>query len=152
MVRKTSNGMNRITTLVIVVAVLLLIGWFVWPGWGDRDGINLNGTPTVSPTATVTATVSPTATASPTLTVSPSPTVSPTMSPTTSPNPDGTMTLSGELRASSDPARGNYLFVSGSNQIYIRTARDFSSLVGKQVEVTISGTLESFVLVDIKEK
>jgi hypothetical protein len=36
--------------------------------------------------------------------------------------------------------------------IYLNTSRDFSSLTGKQVIVTIDGSQDDFRLVDIKAK
>lgn len=35
--------------------------------------------------------------------------------------------------------------------VYLRTSRDFSGLVGKHVIVSIAGSLDNFVLLDIEE-
>jgi hypothetical protein len=62
--------------------------------------------------------------------------------------------LEGELRASTDKKRGNLmLMVKDSDRVvYLNTSRDFSSLIGKQVVVTIEGSLDDFRLLDIKAK
>src|SRR3989344_633577 len=97
-----------IWTIAIVVAVVLIL-------WARSDGDDTQAPgASVSPTASRTATVSPTV--SPTATVSVSPTASP------SPNPDGSISLEGELQASDNANLGNLLLISGNNRIYIRTA------------------------------
>lgn len=58
----------------------------------------------------------------------------------------------GTLSNSDDPARGNYKLASEDSEIYLRTGRDFSKLVGLQVMVFINGTMEKFELVDIQSK
>lgn len=60
--------------------------------------------------------------------------------------------LEGSLKASNDPARGNLMLelLNSDQIIYLRTSRDFSSLVGKDVAVTIEGTMEKFSLIDIQ--
>ena len=44
------------------------------------------------------------------------------------------------------------MLVTGSHTIYINTSRDYSSLIGSQVNVTYNGTLDSFGLVEITAK
>jgi hypothetical protein len=58
----------------------------------------------------------------------------------------------GELRVSSDKKRGNLMLMLKDSDriIYLNTSRDFSSLIGKQVRVTIEGSLDDFRLIDIK--
>ena len=58
----------------------------------------------------------------------------------------------GMLYASEDKGRGNLKLTSDNTDIYIRTSRDFSSLIGLSVVVTIEGTLDNFELVDIQPK
>jgi|GEM_PF-3931907 len=62
--------------------------------------------------------------------------------------------LEGELKASNDRKRGNLMLLLNDSDriIYLNTSRDFGSLVGKQVTVTIEGSLDDFVLQDIKVK
>ena len=60
--------------------------------------------------------------------------------------------LEGMLRYSDDPTRGNFKIVSVYSDIYIRTSRDFSNLVGFEVLVRISGTLDKFELISIEPK
>jgi hypothetical protein len=62
--------------------------------------------------------------------------------------------LVGELKVSNDKRRGNLMLLLENSDriIYLNTSRDFSSLVGEQVIVTIDGSLDDFRLVDIKEK
>jgi FKBP-type peptidyl-prolyl cis-trans isomerase len=59
---------------------------------------------------------------------------------------EGTLTLSDNL------SKGNYALVTKDRKIYIKTSRDYSSLVGKEVKVTYEGTLEVFRLGDIVAK
>ena len=58
----------------------------------------------------------------------------------------------GSLKLSDNPAKGNLLLMTKDRVIYIRTSRDYSALVDKEVKVTYEGTLESFRLGDIVEK
>ena len=60
--------------------------------------------------------------------------------------------LEGTLRYSDDSSRGNLKLVSNTSDIYIRTLRDFSSLVGLEVLVRINGTLDKFELLDVEPK
>ena len=57
----------------------------------------------------------------------------------------------GTLKFSDSANRGNFMLVTKDKTIYIKTSRDFASLVGKQVYVTYQGDLSSFVLGDISE-
>jgi hypothetical protein len=62
--------------------------------------------------------------------------------------------LEGELKVSTDKKRGNYMLLLNDSDriIYLNTSRDFSSLVGKQVLISIDGSLDDFRLIDIKAK
>jgi hypothetical protein len=62
--------------------------------------------------------------------------------------------LEGELQVSNDTKRGNLMLLlkDSDKVIYLNTSRDFSSLTGKQVIVTIDGSQDDFRLVDIKAK
>jgi hypothetical protein len=59
-------------------------------------------------------------------------------------------TFEGLLQASDDSSKGNFKLISGGHEIYIRTARDFSKLLGLQVMATISGTMDNFQLIDMQ--
>ncbi len=63
---------------------------------------------------------------------------------------NGHSSLEGVLQASEDAKLGNFKLVSGDSEIYIRTSRDFSKLVGLQVLVLINGTLDNFQLLDMQ--
>ncbi len=58
----------------------------------------------------------------------------------------------GTLTASDNISKGNYKLQTSAHTIYIKTSRDFSSLLGKEVKVTYQGTIDSFNLGDIVAK
>ena len=60
--------------------------------------------------------------------------------------------IEGVLTNSNDLIRGNLKLVSGVGDVYIRTNRDFSELIGFQVLVFFNGTFENFELTDIQAK
>jgi hypothetical protein len=60
--------------------------------------------------------------------------------------------LEGILKRSDDVEKGNLLLVMPDKKIYLNTTRDFNQLTDKQVTVYIEGTVENFILLDIKEK
>lgn len=60
--------------------------------------------------------------------------------------------LEGRLENSEDTQRGNLKLVSSLGQIYIRTSRDFSALIGFDVLMTIDGTLDKFILLGIEKR
>ena len=60
--------------------------------------------------------------------------------------------LEGRLENSDDSIQGNYKLISSVAQIYIKTSRDFSSLVGSDVLVLIDGSTESFTLLNIEKR
>lgn len=75
----------------------------------------------------------------------------------TTPKTQETMTsvspsMTGTLKASDDTTKGNFVLVMPDHSIYIRTSRDYSELVGKEVTVSYTGTLENFTLMDIEPK
>ena len=55
----------------------------------------------------------------------------------------------GTLQNSDNSAKGNLMLVTPTHILYINTSRDFNSLVGKKVNVTYQGNLQSFKLGDI---
>jgi hypothetical protein len=56
----------------------------------------------------------------------------------------GNVNVSGTLRASDNPAKGNLMLDSSQGKIYISTGRDFSSLLDKEVTLNAQGSLNSF--------
>lgn len=60
------------------------------------------------------------------------------------PQAGANVNVSGTLQESDNPELGNLMVDSESGKIYINTARDFSSLLGTQVELNAEGTLNSF--------
>lgn len=60
-------------------------------------------------------------------------------------------TLEGVLWSSDDEARGNLMLVNQYATIYLKTSRDFGNLVGKNVIVSVDGTLDNFTLLNIEE-
>ena len=60
-------------------------------------------------------------------------------------------TREGALWSSDDETKGNLMLITGDATIYVSTSRDFSKLVGKDVVVSIEGTLDNFTLLNIEE-
>lgn len=60
--------------------------------------------------------------------------------------------LQGRLENSDDSIQGNYKLISDFGQIYIKTGRNFSALIGSNVLLSIDGTMESFTLLDIQKR
>lgn len=60
--------------------------------------------------------------------------------------------LEGVLYKSDEPNRGNFKLSSNDGDIYLKTSRDFSALIGLQVLVLIDGTIDNFQLVDVQSK
>ncbi len=56
---------------------------------------------------------------------------------------------SGNLKTSDATNKGNLMLITAERTIYIKTSRDYNSLIGKKVRVSYSGSLQSFVLGDI---
>lgn len=59
--------------------------------------------------------------------------------------------IEGVLWSSDSEQRGNLMLVSKYTTIYLKTSRDFSSLIGKNVIVTADGTLDNFTLINVEE-
>jgi hypothetical protein len=57
--------------------------------------------------------------------------------------------MEGTLKLSDNKKKGNLMLVMPDRTLYLSTTRDFSQLIGKQVEVSYEGTLEDFVLGNI---
>jgi hypothetical protein len=66
-----------------------------------------------------------------------------------SPASSGSSTWQSTLELTDNTASGNYFITISGHKIYLRTSRDYSSLVGKQVNVSYTGDLTSFTLNDI---
>jgi hypothetical protein len=58
-------------------------------------------------------------------------------------------TWTGVLKKSDSPTKGNVMLVTKDRTIYMKTSRDFSSLLDKNVSVTYEGTWQNFVLGDV---
>src|SRR3989338_4698424 len=52
--------------------------------------------------------------------------------------------IDGVLRFADDSNKGNLKLVSKDGDIYIRTSRDYSHLIGLQVSMLVNGTLDNF--------
>ena len=61
-------------------------------------------------------------------------------------------TWEGTLKQSDNAAKGNLMISVDGHMVYIRTSRDYSGLVGKNVTVTYQGTMDNFTLGDITAK
>jgi hypothetical protein len=57
--------------------------------------------------------------------------------------------IKGTLETTNNPTKGNYMIMVDGHMLYIRTSRDFSSLVGKSVNISYSGDMNNFVVKDI---
>jgi polysaccharide deacetylase 2 family uncharacterized protein YibQ len=55
----------------------------------------------------------------------------------------------GTLQSSDNPAIGNLMLVQEDRNVYLFTSRDYSELLGQEVELKVEGSLERFRLVDI---
>ena len=64
----------------------------------------------------------------------------------------GSNVWQGTLKASDNSKKGNLMLVTDKSTIYIYTSRDYSNLIGQQVNVSYEGTLNNFVLGDITPK
>ncbi|MBI2064493.1 MAG: hypothetical protein HYT62_00345 [Candidatus Yanofskybacteria bacterium] len=60
--------------------------------------------------------------------------------------------LEGTLNNSDNLSLGNFKLISSLGEVYLKTTRDFSKLIGLQVIVLINGTMEKFELIDIQSK
>jgi hypothetical protein len=111
-----------------IVIVLLVVGWLIFNNKSTKAPViqtenNTTTTPSPAPAATK------------------------------APAPASTGTVwEGILKESNNSSKGNLMLETKDRTIYLRTSRDFSALIGKEVKVTYEGTLESFVLGDIEAK
>jgi hypothetical protein len=58
----------------------------------------------------------------------------------------------GILKLSNNIQKGNLMLATKERTIYLKTNRDFSALINKEVVVTYEGSLDSFRLGEIVEK
>jgi hypothetical protein len=58
--------------------------------------------------------------------------------------PSGNVSFSGTLQNSDNTSRGNYVITSGNTKVYLQSSRDHSSLVGSEVNLSATGTINSF--------
>lgn len=56
----------------------------------------------------------------------------------------GNLNISGTLKTSDNPARGNLMLESASGKIYVSTSRDFANLIGQNVTLNAEGTFNNF--------
>lgn len=66
--------------------------------------------------------------------------------------PSTPQTITGWLKASDNPQRGNLMLETGKEKIYLFTGRNYNHLLNTQVNIQIKGTLENFSLIDITTK
>jgi len=66
-------------------------------------------------------------------------------------SPPSTNTIEGILWPSDNESRGNLMLISNQTTIYIKTARNFQNLIGKEVTASIKGNPENFELLNIEE-
>jgi hypothetical protein len=66
-------------------------------------------------------------------------------------NSVGNVSASGTLMASDNADKGNLVVDSSAGKIYIKTGRDFSSLIGKNVTLQAEGTINKFVFLGFAE-
>lgn len=55
----------------------------------------------------------------------------------------------GVLQKSDNPKNGSLMLITSGHKVYLRTSRDYSSLIGQDVSVSYEGNMDSFVLKDI---
>ncbi len=68
------------------------------------------------------------------------------------PENGGLVSFSGTLQQTDNPAKGNFLLVSGKTKVYIESKQDYHSWVDKEVTLSATGTLQSFSGVSLKLK
>lgn len=64
----------------------------------------------------------------------------------------GSLHFSGKLDKSTDTAKGNYAIISGKTTVYIQTGKDYAAWIGSDVELTATGSLQSFTDAKITKK
>lgn len=60
-------------------------------------------------------------------------------------------TLEGVLLVSDNLDKGNLMLLFGNSVVYVKTSRGFNGLMGKNVAVSIKGTLDNFIILGMKE-
>src|SRR3989344_4437128 len=60
--------------------------------------------------------------------------------------------INGTLAASADTSRGNYLILTDTTKVYLQSVRDYSAWIGTDVELSASGTIESFINAKLTRK
>jgi|GEM_PF-2174879 len=63
----------------------------------------------------------------------------------------GNVAATGTLKISDNASKGNLMVDSNRGKIYIKTARDFTNLLDKQVTLQADGKLDSFTFLGFKE-
>jgi uncharacterized protein with NAD-binding domain and iron-sulfur cluster len=58
----------------------------------------------------------------------------------------------GVLKTSDNPKKGNLMLVTKDRTVYLKTSRDFSTLLNKEVNVSYEGDFTNFVLGNITLK
>ncbi len=66
--------------------------------------------------------------------------------------PTASFTFDGKLMNSDAATKGNYMVVSGNTKLYLKSVRDYSSLVNATVTLTATGTINSFTNAKIIKK
>jgi hypothetical protein len=66
-------------------------------------------------------------------------------------NSVGNVSADGTLMVSDNAAKGNLVIDSSAGKIYIKTVRDFSSLIGKHVTLQAEGNINQFVFLGFAE-
>lgn len=64
---------------------------------------------------------------------------------------EGDVVVTGTLELSDDLSRGNLMIRSHGGRIYIATRRDFSALLGRAVNLSVRGNIESFTFLGLSE-
>ena len=73
----------------------------------------------------------------------------PNAQPSTPASANSDNVWTGVLKASDNSKKGNLMLATPDHLIYIRTSRDFTSLLDKKVQVAFKGSMENFTLADI---
>jgi hypothetical protein len=62
------------------------------------------------------------------------------------------VSFSGQLQTSDNTANGNYQIVSGTTKVYLQTVHDYSAWIGADVDLSATGTLQSFTDATLTKK
>jgi FKBP-type peptidyl-prolyl cis-trans isomerase len=127
------NFKNPRVQAAVFIAILAVIGYFAFRKPANNRTDNQNRQQTQEGNQT-----------------SPNQQIKPTGS--TSNNSGTAKIWEGKLQLSNNTQKGNLMIEVDGHLVYVRTGRDYSTLVGKDVKVTYQGTLENFVLEKIEAK